>query len=220
MCRWVSTTRSTASGATPASASASITPRDGSAPYMSLYFGGSFAAPMPVSTSTVSVRVSTSRQFRPSWIPVSLVGRNLLFPDRPGDHAEHRAPVQTEPPGIQRRYADFPRWSGNHPFDWNTPPDSDCEWTALRLRLVAISRHGPAVSTTVIMHVSFVGCQAQKSASIHIRRCKCPLRIARRFGGDRFYGTVSSLDCRFGAEKTPVPLHRDLTMEEAPSPVQ
>ena len=44
--------------------------------------------------------------------PVSLVGRNLLFPDRPGDHAEHRTPVEHEPPGIQRRYADFPDGPG------------------------------------------------------------------------------------------------------------
>ena len=44
--------------------------------------------------------------------PVSLVGRYLPFPDRPGDHAEHRTPVEHEPPGIQRRYADFPDGPG------------------------------------------------------------------------------------------------------------
>ena len=40
--------------------------------------------------------------------PVPLVGRYFLFPDRPGDHAEHCAPVELEPPGVQRRDANFP----------------------------------------------------------------------------------------------------------------
>ena len=107
MCRWVSTTRSTASGATPASSSASITPRDGR------------RRRFPCISATASRRRSRfpPAPCRSAFPPGGrsgrvesgpLVWRDLLFPDRPGNHAEHRAAVETEPPGVQRRHTDIP----------------------------------------------------------------------------------------------------------------